>query len=103
MAAITLFVSSKVKNPFNSVVISAAILYIPAIDLSATSLLADKILKLFPVNVMNSSGSFEIGVLYNLFGTMLTQPVMMVITAVLVSALLVPFTYRIFRNHQVAD
>ena len=101
MTAITLFVSSKGKNPFVSVVTSAAILYIPAIDMSETSLLADKILKLFPFNVINSSGSFEIGVLYNFFGQMLTQPVMMVIAAILTSALLIPLTCKTFKNHQV--
>lgn len=103
MAAITLFVSSNCKNPFISVVTSAAILYIPAIDMSETSLLVDKILKLFPFNVINSSESFEIGVLYNFFGKMLTQPVMMAIVAVLASALLVPLTCRTFKNHQVTN
>ncbi len=103
MTAIALFVSSKSKNSFIGVVTLAAILYIPAIDMSQTSLLADKILKLFPFNVISPSGSFEIGVLYNIFGKMLTQPAMMIIVAVLVSALLVPLSCRIFRNHQVIN
>jgi len=103
MTAIALFVSSKSKNSFISVVTLAAILYIPAIDMSQTSLLADKILKLFPFNIISPSGSFEIGVLYDVFGKMLTQPVMMIIAAVLVSALLVPLSCRIFRNHQVIN
>lgn len=103
LTAITLFVSTKGKTPFVCVIISAVILYIPAIDLSETSLITDKMLKLFPFNVINASGSFEICTLYNIFGKMLVQPVMMVIVAILVSALLVPFTVGIFKNHQVTN
>lgn len=103
LTAITLFVSTKGKTPFACVIVSAVILYIPAIDLSEISLITDKMLKLFPFNVINTSGSFEIGTLYNIFGKMLVQPVMMVIVAILVSALLVPFTVRIFKNHQVTN
>jgi len=101
MTGITLLISSRGKNPFISVVTAAAILYIPAVDVSSISLLADKLLKLFPFNVMNSSRSFEIGVLYNIFGHMLTQPVMMALVAALALVISIPLTCRAFKNHQV--
>lgn len=101
MTGITLLISSRGKNPFISVVTAAAILYIPAVDVSSISLLADKLLMLFPFNVMNSSRSFEIGVLYNIFGHMLTQPVMMALVAALALVISIPLTCRAFKNHQV--
>lgn len=100
MTVLTLFISSKVRSPFIGVILSALLLYLPSINLAETSDLADKILSLFPYNIMNVSGSFEIGVLYNLFGIILTQPTMMVITAFTGSAMLLPLTYRSFKNYQ---
>ncbi|WP_438349758.1 hypothetical protein ACP8HI_03520 [Paenibacillus sp. FA6] len=101
IAAMTLFISSKGKNPFICVILSALALYIPMIDLASVSDLAEKIMSLFPVNIMNAYEHFELGVFYNLFGTRLLQPIMMAITAIVISALLVRCTYKSFKNHQV--
>ncbi|MBK3496514.1 hypothetical protein JFL43_16950 [Viridibacillus sp. YIM B01967] len=101
MAAITLFISSKGKNPFICVILSALVLYIPMIDLSGISHIADKIIALFPVNIMKAIEIFELGKFYNLFGTLLLQPTMMIVTAILISAILVRSTYKSFENHQV--
>lgn len=101
MAAITLFISSKGKSPFIVVVLSALILYIPMIDLSKISYLADKFISLFPVNIMNANENFELGVFYNLFGYPVGQPIVMIGIAVIISMLLVKFTFSSFKNHQV--
>ena len=102
LSTITLFVSSKCKKSFISLVLSAAFLYIPAIDLSGVSLFADKIAKLFPINMINSSSLFGIGVLYNIFGKMVTQPIIMVSVAVAFSLIFLYAAYKTFQKHQVA-
>lgn len=101
IAAITLFISSKVKSPFITVILSASILYIPKIDLSDISYTATILLELFPINMMNAAEHFELGVFYNLFGTLLLQPTMMIFTAAIIAVLLLTFTYKSFKNHQV--
>lgn len=101
IAAITLFISSKVKSPFITVILSASILYIPKIDISEISYTANILLELFPINMMNAAEHFELGVFYNLFGTVLLQPIMMIFTAAVISVLLTTFTYKSFKNHQV--
>ncbi|AWE07295.1 hypothetical protein DCE79_07865 [Lysinibacillus sp. 2017] len=101
IAVITLFISSKMKNPFIAVILSAAILYIPKIDVSEISYTAALILDLFPINMMNAAQHFELGVSYNFFGMPLLQPIMMIFTAAILSILLLIFTYRNFKNHQI--
>lgn len=101
MAVITLFISSKVNSPFITVILSAAVLYIPNIDLSEISYTANIVLELFPINMMNAAEHFELGVFYNLFGIPLLQPIMMIITAAIIATLLLTFTYKSFKNHQV--
>ena len=100
IAVITLFISSKVKSPFITVILSAAVLYIPKIDVSEISYTANIILDLLPINMMNAAEHFELGVFYNLFDMALLQPIMMIFTAVIVSVLLITFTYKSFKNHQ---
>lgn len=101
IAIITLFISSKVKSPFITVILSAAVLYIPKIDVSEISYTANIVLDLFPINMMNAAEHFELGVFYNLFGIPLLQPIMMTFTAAIISVLLISFTYKSFKNHQV--
>lgn len=101
IAAITLFISSKVKSPFITVILSASILYIPKIDLSEVSYTANILQELFPINMMNAAEHIELGVFYNLFGTLLLQPFMMIFTASMISVLLITLTYKSFKNHQV--
>lgn len=101
IAVITLFISSKMKSPFITVILSAAILYIPKIDVSEISYTAALILDLFPINMMNAAQHFELGVFYNFFGMPLLQPIMMIFTAAILSILLLIFTYRNFKNHQI--
>jgi ABC-type transport system involved in multi-copper enzyme maturation permease subunit len=101
IAVITLFISSKVKSPYITVILSASLLYIPKIDLSEISYTANIVLELFPINMMNSAEHFELGVFYNLFGTPFLQPIMMIFTATVISVLLLTFAYNTFKNHQV--
>ncbi|MEG0578028.1 MAG: hypothetical protein RR500_09240 [Bacilli bacterium] len=100
MTAITLFISSKAKSPFITVIIALSILYIPKIDLSRVSYSVNNLLELFPINIMNAAEHVELGVFYNVFGTLILQPVMMIFTATVLSALLLLVTYRTFKNHQ---
>ncbi|MBC9785805.1 hypothetical protein H1S01_15070 [Heliobacterium chlorum] len=100
MTAITLFISSRGKNPFISVVLSGLLLYVPNIDLSVQSHLAYKIMSLFPVNIMRANDDFELGVLYDFFGLILTQPVAMATAAFLGLVLLIPTAYRSFQRHE---
>ena len=101
IAAITLFISSKTKNPFITVILSTAVLYIPKIDVSEISYTAHILLGLFPINMMNAAEHFELGVFYNLFGFSVLQPIMMIFTAVIISILLTALTYKSFKNHQI--
>ncbi len=100
IAVITLFISSKVKSPFITVILSAAVLYIPKIDVSEISYTASIVLDLFPINMMNAAEHFELGVFYNLFDIALLQPIMMIFTSAIISVLLITFTYKSFKNHQ---
>lgn len=101
IAIISLFISSTVKSPFITVILSAAVLYIPKIDVSEISYTANIVLDLFPINMMIAVEHFELGVFYNLFGIPLLQPIMMIFIAAIISVLLISFTYKSFKNHQV--
>lgn len=102
MTTIVLFVSSRSKNQFTALIISALFLFAPwIIDLSSISIAAEKILMLFPINIMFSTDLFKAGIFYNVLGVEVLQPIIMVIVAIVCIAVMIPFTYHSFKRHQV--
>ncbi|MBU5485846.1 ABC transporter permease [Clostridium sp. MSJ-11] len=104
--AITLYISSKMKSPFLSIIFTVLLFFLPTINLPEKLLTIElypsqKILYLFPVNIMNVPATVSEGVLYSFFGKVLTQPVTMVISAILLSMLLILLSCRAFRGHKV--
>lgn len=102
LCAVTIFISAKCRSPFLSLILSAVVLYLPAVNLSGISLSADKILKLFPIHLLSSPALFETGIFYNLFGHPIPQPIVMVGVAAICSAAFFFAAYRSFRQHQAA-
>ncbi|WP_315120313.1 hypothetical protein [uncultured Clostridium sp.] len=104
--AITLYISSKMKSPFLAIILTVVLFFLPAINLPEKLFTIElyplqKILYLFPLNIMNVPTIVSDGLLYSFFGKVLTQPVTMVIIAILSSMLFISLSCRAFRRHKV--
>lgn len=101
LTAITLFLSSKLKTAFSCIILVALITFIPVFDIWRVSLQMEKIMSLFPINIMIVTGTFQKTIEYNLFGINVFQPYVMLAVVIAGSSILIPFSYRGFNRHQV--
>lgn len=101
VSAITMFLSAKIKSSFVVITMSGALIFIPIfMKCSYNTLLLYKLYLLLPSNMMNYTNMIDpIG--YKIFGVVIQQYIAMPIFALLVSMILIPFTYQMFKNHQV--
>jgi hypothetical protein len=101
LTAITLFISSKSRNAYTALIPLAAILFIPLNDFSIISKVLQKIVLLFPINVMWVSEIYRMGNFYNIFGLLVDQISAAIIVSVLSIIVFTPFSYRAFKSYQV--
>ena len=101
LTAITLLISSKSRNAYTALIPLAAILFMPLVDFSIISKVLQKIVLLFPVNVMWVSEIYRMGNFYNIFGLLVDQISAAIIVSVLSIIVFTPFSYRAFKSYQV--
>lgn len=100
-ACICMLLSSKLKSPFGVIIIITVIIVVPLfISINEFHVLSHNLFNLLPtkmVNFMNITSLIQ----YEIFGLVLPPYIFMPIFALLASALLMPFAYRGFKNHQI--
>lgn len=101
LCALTILISAKCQHPFLSLIISAAVYYLTAVDLSDSLPAIDKILKLFPSHFLYSPDIFETGVFFNVFGHLTPQPIVMVCSGIVFSIAFFFAAYRTFQKHSL--
>lgn len=102
IAAIVLALSAWMKSPFPVVIggflLVLAPLFIPH---SKSSRLFNHLQALLPTNLMEGTVILKQSEVYHLFGGLTPQPVVMLVTALVVASVLLPVAHRGFRTHQV--
>ncbi len=100
--SIAMFFSSKLKSSFSVMVILAIIIVLPIVITSSTSYpILYNSLRLLPLNASNPSLIFST-LPYQMLGYMIKPYVFLPILSLVLSIILLPFTYCIFKRHQVS-
>lgn len=101
LASIVMLLSAKLKTPFGVMIIFSIITIAPMfIHIPDSNIVLKNLINLIPSNVMGfwvviSSNQYE------LLGFVMQPYIFIPIFAALVSILLIPFSYRIFKKHQI--
>ena len=99
--SITLLLSAKCKSPFGVIIIISVLLFVPTvIHVPNSKVLLHHLFSLLPSNMAAIWAVFS-HVPYNFFGLIVLPYVFLPIFAFLASAIILPFAWRGFRNHQI--
>lgn len=102
IAATVLALSAWMKSPFPVVIGGFLLLLAPLfIPHSKSSRLFNHLQALLPTNLMEGTIIFKQSEVYHFFGGLAPQPVVMLVTALVVTSVLLPVAHRGFRTHQV--
>lgn len=102
VGGITLFLSSVFKSPFGVIIIISLLIFVPMmIFVPESNVLLHNLFRLLPANMVWISMSLINYLPYELFGLMIPPYIFMPVFAALVTAILSPFAYRSFKNHQI--
>lgn len=103
LGAITMFLSAKMKSSFIVSTISGALIFIPMfIKPSYNIRILHQLYLLLPSNMMLYANMVDpIGFGYDVLGHIMHPYIIMPIFAIVVSMLLMPFSYKTFKYHQV--
>lgn len=97
--ALTMLLSAKLKTPFMVIAMMTVATILPAyINVSKDMLWMYHLLNLFPVNMFSISNILDVFSI-DLFGLMVQPYEIIIVFAIISSILLLPFTYRSFKNH----
>lgn len=103
VGGITLWMSSRMRSPFPVIIAAGMLLFVPmAIPASESSRLFNHLMALLPSNMFDSFRKITDYEVIHIFGQLIPEYKVIPGFAVIVIALLLPFTYRAFKNHQVA-
>lgn len=108
ISMLTIFMSSKLKNPFGVIIITNIILFAPMfISIPENNRVLATIIRLLPVKMFEiidvfSEHFFVFGGFAGTRSLVFTSYVFLPIFCFIVCILLIPFTYRAFKNHQVS-
>lgn len=101
--SIAMLISSKLKNSFTVIITTLGLLFIPRfINIGNMPKFIDYIIDLFPINIANINNILGYYKFYNIFGTLVIQPWIMMIVSIILIIVLLFSTYKVFRNHEVA-
>jgi len=108
VSTFTMFMSSKLKNPFGVIIITNIILFAPMfISIPENNRVLATIIRLLPVKMFEISDVFSEH--FFVFGDFagaksftLTSYVFLPVFCFIVCILLIPFTYRAFKKHQIS-
>jgi hypothetical protein len=101
IGAITMLLSARIRSSFVVITISGSLIFIPMfIKCTYNFMPLYKLYLLLPSNMMIYTNMID-PTSYEIFNLVIQPYVIMPMFAVFVSVILMPFTYQIFRNHQV--
>ena len=101
--SIVMFISVKLKTPFTSVILSLVILFATSfIDKNSTPIILSYITDLLPLNMTHISSILNDYKLYNLFGFLISQPYIMIISFIVLTITLLRFTYKTFNKYSIS-
>lgn len=103
MQGITLLLSAKMSSPFPVIICTMVFFFIPSfLSYSRTSRTYNNILNLMPAKMAAAYTALTKYEVFHIFGLKISYPVMLILVALLVSVITLPFAYKSFRKHQVA-
>ncbi|MGF7146261.1 ABC-type transport system involved in multi-copper enzyme maturation permease subunit [Anaerotaenia torta] len=101
LAAITMLLSARLKSPFGVIIIMSIFIIAPMfISIPPAYDLLDQLFNLLPMNMVTIWGITSTN-LYEILGLSLEPYLFRPIFAVVMTIALLPFAYKIFKNHQV--
>lgn len=103
MQGITLLLSAKMSSPFPVIICTMVFFFIPAfLSYSRSSRTYNNILNLMPAKMAAAYTALTKYEVFHIFGLNISYPIMLILVALLVSVITLPFAYRAFHKHQVA-
>jgi ABC-type transport system involved in multi-copper enzyme maturation permease subunit len=100
-SAITLLLSSVFKSPFGVIIITSLLLFIPTMISDMPNLILTQIFNLLPPSMMAVWTILLDYTPYELFGLAIPPYIFLPAFAAAASAVMLPFAWRAFKNHQV--
>ena len=103
MQGVTLLLSAKMPSPFPVIICTMIFFFVPSfMSYSRSSRTYNNILNLMPAKMATAYTALTKYEVFHIFGLMISYPVMLILVALLVSVITLPFAYRAFHKHQVA-
>ena len=100
---ITLLLSAKMSSPFPVIICTMVFFIVPSfLSYSRSSRTYNNILNLMPAKMAAAYTALAKYEVFHIFGLKISYPVMLILVALLVSVITLPFAYRAFHKHQVA-
>jgi hypothetical protein len=102
VSAITLLLSSYLKTPFMVIIVSNLILFVPLFmpNFNGTNRVLGTIVSCMPTKMMEFSNIFS-EYFFNIGGKAIVPYVFLPIFCIIMIAILLPLSYRGFKNHQI--
>lgn len=98
---IVLFLSAKLKTPFSVIIIAVTIIVAPMyISISQNNVVLYNLVNLMPSNMMEV-WHITSPILYEIFNLSIQPYIFMPIFSIIVTIILIPFTYSSFKKHQI--
>ncbi len=103
MQGLTLLFSAKMSSPFPVIICMMVLFFVTSfIPYSRDSRLFNNIINLFPAKMAAAYTALSKYEVYHILGLRVSYPVLLIVIALLVATLTLPFAYKGFRKHQVA-
>lgn len=104
ISILAMFLSSKVKSSFSTIIFLVLIIFIPSIigKQMFKGGLFDKLLNLFPHQLLLGWPLITSYTLYDIVGKVITPFKLLPVLYGVLAIVLLPLTYRAFKKHQVA-
>ena len=103
MQGITLLLSAKMASPFPVIICAMVFYFVPSfLPYSRSSRTYNNILNLLPAKMAAAYTALTKYEVFHVLGLKISYPVMLILVALIVAAVTLPFAYRGFHKHQVA-
>ncbi|MCM1262906.1 MAG: ABC transporter permease subunit [Butyrivibrio sp.] len=103
MQGITLLLSAKMSSPFPVIICTMVFFFVPLfLPYSRSSRTYNNILNLMPAKMAAAYTALTKYEVFHIFGLKISYPIMLILVAMFVSVITLPFAYRAFHKHQVA-
>ncbi len=103
MQGITLLLSAKMPSPFPVIICTMVFFFVPSfLSYSRSSRTYNNILNLMPAKMAAAYTALTKYEVFHIFGLKISYPVMLILAALIVSTITLPFAYRAFHKRQAA-